>query len=209
MILKTSSVVILGRRTPEVWTQGRALRHNADVAILNLVDISLTVKCYQPVVALHIGSLLKAGNLHRTSRLLHHKCCLGVVLLDDMLLLGCDVTNGKQWLFNLQLVAYVEKNLFGIWAEVSLGVAECELLALLWSNIERLYATRLCCYAILHQLPLQCVWLQVGKEILVVNLHLACLQINGICPDRLVLATHLVGVSVRCAVGCDDTVAVE
>ena len=126
-----------------------------------------------------------------------------------MLLLGNGVANIEQRLLLGQNEADVKHHLLCLGTDILGGVAQRELLALLCCYVQTVDTTSLGHYAILLQLPLHSVGLQSDKEVLVINLHLATQQINGRCPDRLILTAYLVGVCLRCAVGGNHTVVVE
>ena len=126
-----------------------------------------------------------------------------------MLLLGHDVTNLKQRLLLRKLIAHVERYLLRLGTNILGRVAQCVCLTLLGLHVQLIDATSLGHHAILLQLPHHSVGLQTYEEILVIDLNLTRHQIHCIGPYRLILAAHLIGVSLRRAVCGDYTVVVE
>ena len=98
---------------------------------------------------------------------------------------------------------------------LGIGVDTVELVGqsvnhlLLGSHIEVGYLALLYGLAIGEESPAQLVVIDVAEEVLIVNLYLASLGVDGLCPYVLILVTDLVGMRIEFAVGADEAIVVE
>ena len=207
-------VVVVGRRTPEIGSDGIALfqhRFPVHVEVVNptvpMVESDRSVSCRQCdpchlFFFFHFPGVIFAGSdsqyaFHRGESIrIHHE------------LFACHGIAGIEHRFGLLQHEVEVQHHFALHVRRQAVTIQFHHTFLLCGNVERIppvgqyFSFRL-------QRPLQFHVVERLEEVLIVNFHLAGLQILGRSPDVLVVVTHFVGMRIRFAVGIDDTVAVE
>ena len=106
----------------------------------------------------------------------------------------------------LQLIAHIEQPLAML---AGLAIIQLNSHRLMRSHRQVFYPTRFLHLSVVNQLPIHVIVRQVTEEVFVIHTDDTLVGIHHLCPNILVVVTHLIHVRIRHTIRTDQTIVAE
>ena len=213
MPLQISAKVVVGRSTPEVWSQCLAiLQHLLTLQLIAHQETIMLVEFHAELLARNnqvVVIIVIDSRLHGFHIVHHHILQVHIGSLEwvnHQLVFRHLKVDRQQSVSLLQLIAHIEQPLAML---AGLTIIQQKIHRLMRSHRQVFYPARLLHLAVVNQLPIHVVVRQVTEEVLVIHTDDALVGIHHLCPDVLVVVAHLIHVRVRHTVRTDQTIVAE